>query len=121
MAGEFLQLLASMERQKKAEVDADVKLALAINLQDRKEQSQSQERALTRKHQANIYLLNSSINQQKQLKSDLSKAESDAEDLGISISEQSSLKSEDQSEGGKSILDLTFENKIKEMNNFEKG
>ena len=115
MAGEFLQLLASMERQKKAEVDADVKLALAINLQDRKEQSQSQERALTRKHQANIYLLNSSINQQKELKSDLSKAESDAEDLGISISEQSSLKSEDQSEAGKSILDLTFENKIEEI------
>ena len=44
MAGEFLQLLASLERQKKAEVDADMKLAVATNLETRREEARSQER-----------------------------------------------------------------------------
>ena len=54
MAGEFLQLLASLERQKKAEVDADMKLAVATNLETRREEARSQERSLARKHQANM-------------------------------------------------------------------
>ena len=67
MAGEFLQLLASLERQKKAEVDADMKLAVATNLETRREEASSQERSLARKHQANMYLLNSELQEQKVL------------------------------------------------------
>ena len=115
MAGEFLQLLASMERQKKAEVDADLKLASAMHLQRRREESQSQERSLSRKHQANMYLLNSSLNEQRTLKTQVSKLETGLEDLGMSITQQSSLKPQDQTEEAKSILDLTYENDVREL------
>jgi len=115
MAGEFLQLLASMERQKKAEVDADLKLASAMTLQRRREESQSQERSLSRKHQANMYLLNSSLNEQRTLKTQVSKLETGLEDLGMSITQQSSLKPQDQTEEAKSILDLTYENDVREL------
>jgi len=115
MAGEFLQLLASMERQKKSEVDADLKLASAMHLQRRREESQSQERSLSRKHQANMYLLNSSLNEQRTLKTQVSKLETGLEDLGMSITQQSSLKPQDQTEEAKSILDLTYENDVREL------
>ena len=65
--GEFLHLLASLERQKKAEVDADMKLAVASSLETRREEARSQERSLARRHQANMHLLSSSLQEQKGL------------------------------------------------------
>ena len=92
--GEFLQLLASLERQKKAEVDADMKLALATNLETRREEARAHETALARKHQANMYLLNSALQDQRALEKEVKVLETGLEGLGISIQEQSQLKAE---------------------------
>ena len=115
MAGEFLQLLASLERQKKAEVDADMKLAVATNLETRREEARSQERSLARKHQANMYLLNSELQEQKVLEKEVKTLETGLEDLGFAINEQSSLKPEDRTEEGRSILDLVYEDNITKL------
>jgi len=113
--GEFFHLLASLERQKKAEVDATAKLVTAINLEEKREDARAHERSLSRKHQANMYLLNSSLQERRGLESEVKKLETNLEDLGFAINEQSSLKPEDRTDEGKGILDLTYENNITQL------
>ena len=113
--GEFLQLLASLERQKKAEVDADMKLALATNLETRREEARAHETALARKHQANMYLLNSALQDQRALEKEVKVLETGLEGLGISIQEQSQLKAEDQTDDARGILDLVYEDNIAKL------
>ena len=113
--GEFFHLLASLERQKKAEVDADAKLATAINLENKREDARAHERSLARKHQANMYLLNSELQEQKALEKEVKTLETGLENLGFAINEQSSLKPEDRTEEGRSILDLVYEDNITKL------
>jgi len=115
MAGQFLQLLASLERQKKAEVDADMKLTLATNLETRREEARAHETALARKHQANMYLLNSALQDQRALEKEVKVLETGLEGLGISIQEQSQLKAEDQTDDARGILDLVYEDNIAKL------
>ena len=113
--GEFFHLLASLERQKKAEVDADMKLALATNLETRREEARAHETALARKHQANMYLLNSALQDQRALEKEVKVLETGLEGLGISIQEQSQLKAEDQTDDARGILDLVYEENIAKL------
>ena len=62
-----------------------------------------------------MYLLSSSLQERRGLESEVKKLETGLEDLGFAINEQSSLKPEDRTDEGKSILDLTYENNITQL------
>ena len=77
--GEFLQLLASLERQQKAEVDAEYKFVTALTLERRREEARAHENDLARKQQANMYLLSDSLAEQRGLEKEVKTLETGLE------------------------------------------
>jgi hypothetical protein len=115
MAGEFLQLLASLERQKRTEVDADMRLTLATDLQRQRDDAAAHRAALARKQQANMYILSHELSNKKANEAEIKLKEDALEELGVVINEHSVLKSDDQTPEAQSILELTYDQGIREL------
>ena len=114
--GEFLQLLASLERQQKAEVDAEYKFVTALTLERRREEARAHESDLARKHQANMYVLSDSLSEQRGLEKEVKTLETGLENLGVVINEYNSLKEDDkEGDAAQSILELTYNNDITKL------
>ena len=114
--GEFLQLIASLERQQKAEVDAEYKFVTALTLERKKEEARAHESDLARKHQANMYILNDALAEQRGLEKEVKTLETGLEDLGVVINEYNSLKADDkEGDAAQSILELTYNNDITKL------
>ena len=115
MAGEFLQLLASLERQKKAEVDADMRLTLATDLQRRRDDASAHRADLARKQQANMYILSHELSNKKANELEIKQKEDALEELGVVVNEYSGLKSDDKTPEAQSILELTYDKDVREL------
>ena len=115
MAGEFLQLLASLERKKKAEVDADMRLTLATDLQRRRDDAAAHRADLARKQQANMYILSHELSNKKANELEIKTKENALEALGVVINEHSVLKSDDQTQEAQDILELTYDKGVREL------
>lgn len=115
MAGEFLQLLASLERQKKTEVDADMRLSLATDLQRRRDDAAAHRADLARKQQANMYILSHELSNKKANELEIKTKENALEALGVVINEHSVLKSDDQTQEAQDILELTYDKGVREL------
>jgi hypothetical protein len=115
MAGEFLQLLASLERQKKAEVDADMRLTLATDLQRRRDDASAHRADLARKQQANMYILSHELSNKKANELEIKQKEDALEALGVVVNEYSALKSDDKTPEAQNILELTYDKDVREL------
>jgi len=115
MAGEFLQLLASLERQKKAEVDADMRLTLATDLQRRRDDASAHRADLARKQQANMYILSHELQNKKANELEIKQKEDALEALGVVVNEYSALKSDDKTPEAQNILELTYDKDVREL------
>ena len=115
MAGEFLQLLASLERQKKAEVDADMRLSLATDLQRRRDDAAAHRADLARKQQANMYILSHELQNKKANELEIKQKEDALEELGVVVNEYKGLNSDDQTPEAQNILELTYDKGVREL------
>ena len=115
--GEFLHLLASLERREKAKVDAKAKVALAVNLADKQERSSAQLASLKMKNRTDMYLLNDALRDKTLLKKEIKDKESSLEELGVIINQHNSLKPEDLTEEGTNILEFTYTQNVEDLNN----
>ena len=115
MAGEFMQLLASLERRQAAEANADAKMVTSLINAKNEREARSHQAQLNRQHQGNMKMMEFGLNEQKSLQKEISETETLLEDLGVVIQEHQGLNDDDKTEAGNSLLKLTYDKKVSDV------
>lgn len=110
MAGEFMQLLASLERRQQMESNADAKIVSSLINAKNEQEARAHQSELNRQHQGNMKMMEFGLNDQKSLNKEIESNETLLEGLGVVIQEHRDLKDDDKTEAGNNLLKLSYDN-----------
>ena len=110
MAGEFMQLLASLERRQQMESNADAKIVSSLINAKNEQEARAHQSELNRQHQGNMKMMEFGLNDQKSLNKEIESNETLLEGLGVVIQEHRDLGDDDKTEAGNNLLKLSYDN-----------
>jgi len=119
MAGEFMQLLASLERRKQSEADADAKMMTSLINAKNEREARAHQAELNRQHQGNMKMMEFGLKEQQGLEKEIDTTETLLEGLGVVIQEHKNLGDDDKTEAGNNLLKLTYDNKVNDVKNLK--
>ena len=119
MAGEFMRLLASLERRQQAEADADAKMMTSLINAKNEREARAHQAELNRQHQGNMKMMEFGLREQQGLEKEIDQTETLLEGLGVVIQEHKNLGDDDKTEAGNNLLKLTYDNKVNDVKNLK--
>ena len=119
MAGEFMRLLASLERRQQAEADADAKMMTSLINAKNEREARAHQAELNRQHQGNMKMMEFGLKEQQGLEKEIDQTETLLEGLGVVIQEHKDLNDDDKTEAGNNLLKLTYDNKVTDVKNLK--
>ena len=119
MAGEFMQLLASLERRQQAETNADAKMVTSLITAKNEREARAHQAELNRQHQGNMKMMEFGLKEQQGLEKEIDETETLLEGLGVIIQEHNNLNDDDKTEAGNNLLKFTYDNKVADVKNLK--
>ena len=115
MAGEFMQLLASLERRQQAEANADAKMVTSLKTAKNEREARSHQAQLNRKHQGDMKMMDFALREKESVLKEIDDTETLLEGLGVVIQEHQGLNDDDKTEAGNNLLKFTYDKKVSEV------
>ena len=115
MAGEFMQLLASLERRQQAEANADAKMVTSLITAKNEREARSHQAQLHRKHQGDMKMMDFALREKESVLKEIDDTETLLEGLGVVIQEHQGLNDDDKTEAGNNLLKFTYDKKVSEV------